>query len=138
MKLIKYITLSFFVIFGLMRCASTQKLQNKPPFEIGQITYTLQNANNAVDSIYVPMTSNPKQIILDSIYFKGKRAKLIKLESNVYVGRFPKQDMVMSNKPLAEHENTLPEVPIKLPFDLKDDECVISYSNNSKIYYLKL
>jgi len=49
-----------------------------------------------------------------------------------------KQDIVLSSDPKAEYGNRIPEKPMKIPFELLHNECVISYIKNGKTMYYKL
>ncbi|MFD2724815.1 hypothetical protein [Hyunsoonleella rubra] len=138
MKLLKHILFAISVCVGCIRCASTQKLEKNPPLEIGQISYTEQNANTAVDSIFIPIKSNPQNVQLDSIVFQGKTTGLVLLENKIYVGTFPQKDFIMSDEPYAEHANELPELPPKQFSKLKADEAVIFYELNNKTHYFKV
>ena len=84
-------------------------------------------------------------IQLDSVYFRGKAAKFeIKPNnSTLFIGRFSlaanqKKDIIMSNKPKAEYGNELPKLNTKIPFELKDNECVVSYNEGDKTKYFKI
>jgi len=84
-----------------------------------------------------------KNIILDSVFFKGKQAKLEYRNNSVFIGRFKteanqKHDIVMSSDPIAEYGNKVPEIPKKVQFELKDDECVVSYLKSGKVKYFKI
>lgn len=138
MKLLKHILLAISVCIGSLRCASIQKLETRPPLELGQVSYTEQNTNSAVDSIFIPIKSNPNDLQLDSILFRGKTTKLNLTKKNLYAGSFPKIDFIMSDEPYAEHGNELPKSPPKEFSNLKDDEAVIFYEMNFKRYHFKV
>ncbi|MBC3758456.1 hypothetical protein H7U19_08580 [Hyunsoonleella sp. SJ7] len=138
MKLLKHLLLAFSVCVGCLQCASTQKLEDNPPLGIGQISYTEQNTNSAVGSIFIPIESNPNNLQLDSILFRGKITKLNLSKKNLYSGSFPKIDFIMSDEPYAEHANELPELPPKQFSKLKAGEAVIFYELNNKTHYFKV
>lgn len=128
-----------FMMVSFYHCSSSKRLQNKLPFEIHEAYYQESNSGT---NVYISIKSNPNNIILDSIYFKGKQVKLGQ-ENNLFVGRFAssiiqKQDIIMSNEPYAEYGNKVPKLPEKLPFELKDNECVLSYKEDNSIKYFKI
>jgi len=128
-------------------CASTQKLEKSLPLTIGEVYYQdwvagIQGGGSGYN-IFIPVLDNPKSITLDSVYFKGKQAKLELNDNAVFIGRFKttlneKQDIIMSNEPFAEYGNKVPKLPQKTPFDLKDDACVISYKQGNILKYYKI
>ncbi|OYX28392.1 MAG: hypothetical protein B7Z06_01780 [Flavobacteriales bacterium 32-35-8] len=128
-----------FMMVSFYHCSSTKMLRNHAPFEIDEVYYQESNSGT---NVYISIKSNPNNIILDSIYFKGKQAKL-EQENNLFVGRFTsniiqKQDIIMSNEPYAEYGNKIPKLPEKSTFALKDNECVVSYKEDNSIKYFKI
>lgn len=84
-------------------------------------------------------------IKLDSVYFRGKSAKLETKPQNesLYIGRFKSDankgyDIVMSGDTKQEYGNKMPETNKDFPFDLNNDECVVSYKVGSKTKYFKI
>jgi len=128
------------IIMSFFQCASTQKFQDKMPLEIGEVYY--KNLETGYQ-IYIPIKNNPNNISIDSIYFKGQKTKLEASNDNLYIGHFKtviskSQDIIMSSDPIEEYGNKVPELPKKIPFDLNDEECVISYLNGNKVNYFKI
>ena len=61
----------------------------------------------------------------------------------LYIGRFKTEinqpvDIILSSDSKEEYNNKLPQKDKGSPFELKDDECVISYTLNGKIEYFKV
>jgi len=149
MQAFKKITISFLTLFFMLsffRCVGSHGFQKSPPFTISEVYFqSWGDSINGTDSgieIYVPIKSNPSNIVLDSIYFKGKWAKLEPNNYSLFVGRFKtvfnsKKDIVMSNKPYAEYGNQIPDFSKEPSFELKDDECILSYKMNSITKYFK-
>lgn len=150
MKLLKH-KLSFLFIpvfmISFSQCASTKKLQDEVSFEISQVSY--QNWVAGVDgggagvNLFIPMISNSNNIVFDSVYFQGKQVKLEQKNKSFFVGRFKeatnqKKDIVMSSNRLEEVNNPIPEIPKKIPFQLKEDECVVSFKDGKKAKYYKI
>ncbi|WP_299332664.1 hypothetical protein [uncultured Psychroserpens sp.] len=150
MKLLKR-TLSLFVIVIVMvsfsQCSSAQKLQKKAPVQFGEVycqnwVAGVKGGSSGIN-LFIPVENT--LVDLDSVYFRGKVAKLEKKFNNnlLYIASFktalnqPK-DMVLSSDPKEEYGNQLPENPMRFPFELKDDECVISYKKDGKTLYYKL
>lgn len=150
MKFIKPIfklLLLFTVMFSFFGCSSTKKLQNSIPFEIGEVYYQhwvsgVKDGGYGVN-LFIPIVSNPNNIILDSIYFRGQQSKLEMTNKTLYVGRFQdnsnqKKNIIMSSEPFAEYGNKVPELPKEVPFKLEANACVISYKQGIKTKYFKI
>ncbi|ULC59782.1 hypothetical protein MBM09_02110 [Flaviramulus sp. BrNp1-15] len=123
------------------------KLQDKAPLEFGDAHY--QNwvagvkGGGAGFNLFIPIKANINKVVLDSVYFKNKKTKLEYVNDSLLVGRFKtemnqKEDIIMSNEPYAEYGNKAPQLPEKIPFELKEDECVISYKEGENTKYYKL
>ncbi|GAA3565667.1 hypothetical protein GCM10022395_15090 [Snuella lapsa] len=94
-------------------------------------------------NLYIPVLSNPKDITLDSAFFRGEQVKLEFVDKSLFIGRFKtslnqKQDIIMSNEPYAEYGNTAPVRPKKKPFELQDNACIVSYNDGNKTLYFKI
>ncbi len=139
--------LMLFIIVSFSQCASTLKLQDNLPLEIDEVYYQtwvagVKGGGSGIN-VFIPIESNSNDIVLDSMYFRGKSTKIEYVNDALAVGRFKteanqKQDIIMSNEPYAEYANKVPELPEKIPFELKDDECVVSYLEKNKIKYFKI
>ncbi|NMH89284.1 hypothetical protein [Flavivirga algicola] len=147
LKNIKNILLFLLIAVGFSQCASTQKLEDKLPLEIGDV-YARHwvsgvRGGGSGYNLFIPVKSNPDKIVLDSLYFNGKRAKLELKNASLFVGRFKskvnqRHDIIMSSDSLAEYGNRVPEVAKKMPFELNDTECVVSYQKGNKTLYYKI
>lgn len=146
-KSILFVVTISIVLMSLLACSSTRKIQNKVPFTLGEAYY--QHWNSGVKgggsgvNLFISMKSNPQNIILDSVYFKGRGVKLELKNDTIFIGRFKKKtnqkpDIIMSNEPYAEYGNKLPELSEKPPFELKANECVVSFRIKNKIAYYKI
>lgn len=147
LKTISFSILMLIVMASFSQCSSTKKLQENTPLALGKVYFQKWIAGieggGAGLNIYIPTEDN--SIELDSVYFRGKATKLeIKNQNRIiYIGRFisdfnKKKDIVMSNEPYTEFGNEMPKMPQKIPFELKDNECVISYKEGKKTKYFKV
>ncbi len=83
-------------------------------------------------------------IVLDSVYYKDQKAPLERIQKDNYlvykatleVSDAP-YDLVMHADPKEEFGNRPPPLK-KVPFELEDDEAVISYTRNGKVRYFKV
>mgnify|MGYP006945858782 CR=1 FL=1 len=129
------------------QCSSAKKLQETTPINLGEVYYQswvagVRGGGSGVN-VFIPIESNPNNIELDSIYFKGQKSKLEITNSKLAIGRFltdanQMEDVIMSIEPQAEYGNKAPELPKKAPFELKEDQCVISYKQGKTIKYYKI
>lgn len=146
MKQIITLCLISIVMMNFSQCGSAKKLQEEASLKIGDVYYknwiSGVKGGGAGFNLYIPIISNPKNIKLDSAFFKGKQVKLTKKDT-FFIGRFKskinrKPDIIMSNDPYAEYGNKVPEITQKTPFELNDDECIVSYEEAEKTIYIKI
>ena len=151
MKAIKKIisvSLLSFVMLGFSQCSSTKKLQAEAPLTIENVYFQkwvagIEGGGSGLN-IFIP--TKDSSIVLDSVYFRGKAVKLETKpqDKSLYIGRFKSQfnqkqhDIVMSSDAKAEYGNKLPITMKKVPFELKTDECVVSYMDGKKVKYFKI
>lgn len=141
------IMLVFMMSFS--QCSSTKTLQEEAPIKIGKVYVQkwVAGIEGGGSGLYIFIPVSGASMTLDSVYFRGKATKLsIKYQNkNMYVGNFINQnkqnhDIIMSGDSKAEYGNKLPisKEPKPIPFELKDDECVISYIDGKKVKYFKI
>ena len=134
----------FIILFGFSECGSMQFDKN-PPFKIISASY--QNWNGGQPgvkgtNVKIQFTST-KTIQFDSVYFDNRVAKLETKNSNdnLLIGYFNtssiKRDIILDANPTKELKNPVLEIK-KFPFDLKENEAVISYKINDEIKYYKI
>lgn len=85
--------------------------------------------------LYMIVKENKKQVVFDSAYFRGLKAKLTPAKIG-YIASFKsalnqKSDIKMSGDSLDEYGNIFAH-------QLESNECVISYYEKDKIKFLKL
>ena len=135
------------IMTSFSQCSSAQKLQKDAPMTFGEV-YCQKWVSGMAEgpsgiNIFIEVKDDAVQ--LDSVYFRGKATKLELDNSDElkYVGRFvskskEKTDMVLSSDPKQEYGNKAPEIPVKIPFELGLNECVVSYKLNGETAYYKL
>jgi len=136
-------------LMAFSQCSNGQRLEKKAPLEFGEV-YFKKRAQAIKDlvpvvTLYIPIEEENKNVELDSVYFKGKSAKLVKSaqNQNLYLGRFTMnskhtEDIILSSDMNEEHKNKLPQTEPKIPFELKPNECVISFKQAEETRYYKI
>ena len=133
---------------GLLQCSS-QKLVTKPPFVLGEVVaedwIAGVEGGGSGTNLFIPVESG-RDILLDSVYFRNKVVKPKRIQRDnylVYIGRFKKssnqpKDMILHEDPKKEFGNTPPELKTTIPFSLKANEAVVSFSEKGKTKYYKI
>ena len=133
------------VMMSFTNCASV-KLQDTITINLGKVYYKswfagVKGGGSGIN-LYIPIHHQPNNIVLDSVYFKGRGTLLEQVKPNLFIGRFlttiSKPDLIMSNAPFKEYGNKVPRIQKDIPFELKDNECVLSYLENNKKKYYKI
>ncbi len=140
-------SLLLLVMASFSQCSSVPKLQQEAPVSIGDVYYQewtagVQGGGSGI-ILFIPVSNS--DIILEKVFFREDVVRLEVKPSNplLYIGRFktdinqPK-DLILSSDPKEEYNNKLPQKEKSIPFELKDDECVISYTMDGKIEYFKV
>ena len=76
---ILFLTCMLFIMATFSQCGVT-KLETKAPVTLGAVYYQhwadkVEGGESGI-AIVIPVISNPKNIVLDSVQFRGKQAKL--------------------------------------------------------------
>ncbi|WP_353777064.1 hypothetical protein [Winogradskyella sp. 3972H.M.0a.05] len=149
-KKIAFLIIGFIVMTSFSQCSSSKNLQKQAPLSFGEVYCQawaggVEAAGTGLN-IFIPAeVKQTNNIALDSVYFRGKAVKLEAKEFNgtvTYIGRFVSKpnttkDIIISNDPKEESENKI-ELPKPIPFELQDNECVVSYIENDEVKYFKI
>ncbi len=144
---ISFLAIMLLIMASLSQCSSAQKLQNDAPSAFGSVYFQTWIAGVSGGgsglNIFIPVTDS--SVRLDSVYFRGSVSKLEVKPSNptLHIGRFntglnQANAIILSSNPKEEYTNTLPKVTPGIPFELKDNECVVSYTQEGKVFYYKI
>ena len=145
MKVIKLVSITI-IIVNLSLCRSIN-IEKEPPFQLEKSAY-----NNWVGGqpgvkgiqLVIALRENSK-IAFDSVFFQ-KRATKIEInivdEKMLLIGHFNtsnrlNSDLVLDINITKEIKNSVPEIK-KFPFELKDNEAIISYELDGKTNYFKI
>lgn len=149
--MIRFKSIVFFAVLVVLalssfQCASTKSVPNAP-FTLGAVYY--QDWTAGVEgggsgyNLTIPMLVNTDNIVLKTVYFRGSQAPLELKGNNIFVGRFSlkvnnSKGMVLSIDPRAEFGNEVPDLQKDIPFELKENEAVVSYKVDDKLRYFKI
>lgn len=135
-NLFKYTALAFLVFTLFLQCSSTQKLQENVSFKVEQPYFQkwvagVKNGGSGIN-IFIPVTNLKTNITLDSLYFRGHKVLLETKPNNpnLFIGRI----LTEAN----QNEDFSPKTEAEIPFDLKENEAVIIYTENDKKKYYKI
>ena len=145
MKVIKLVSITI-IIVNLSLCRRIN-IEKEPPFQLEKSAY-----NNWVGGqpgvkgiqLVIALREN-STIAFDSVFFQ-KRATKIEInivdEKMLLIGHFNtsnrlNSDLVLDINITKEIKNSVPEIK-KFPFELKDNEAIISYKLDGKTNYFKI
>lgn len=148
MKTFTYIILA--LGFSLTGCSSQKKLVKNPPFEVGQATCQSwvggRPESGSGIKLEVPIADIPATASLQKAYFRDNVADL-KVEerdgelfavANFKNKSMEKPDITMHGDSTKEVGNQPPTLQEAMPFELNEDECVLSFVENDTIKYVKV
>ncbi len=118
------------------------KITINPPFTISK-TYSQKwvaglKGGGSGTNLIIEFSSVSEGIDFNKIYFRGKVIEATSKKQNQIVGYFKTEmnhDVIMDSEISKEAANTPPQ---KLPFQLEENEAVISYTESGKIHYFKI
>ncbi|WP_460220467.1 hypothetical protein [Psychroserpens sp. MEBiC05023] len=143
-KRVSSLLVMLFLMASFSQCSTAQKLERKAPTQFGEVYCQewiagVQGAGSGL-TIFIPV--NDISIVLNEVYFRGQMSKLEVNSANpqLYIGRFKtdinqSSELILSSDQKEEYANKMHEKPKEFPFELKDNECVVSYQIGDKIMY---
>ena len=144
-------TSSFFVsviLFACYSCAGGKdtgySFEQEPPFTLGAVYYQDWVAGvregGSGTHVHITIDSYAEDVVILDIFFSNKKEKAQNSPQYIdqYVGYFKNEarpDIVMDGDPVKEAQNTPPEA---FPFQLKNNEAVLSYLHKDEVKYVKI
>lgn len=142
MKILSILT----IIVSFSHCGSNKFVKN-PSFKVEKAVYNnwvggQQGVSGTKLEIHL---INAASINFDSLYFQNKitKVEVIKLDDKLQlIGHFStskrqNRDLILDVDPKKELQNTLPNLE-KFPFELKENEAILSYKKGQKRMYFKI
>lgn len=113
--------------------AVTQSFEEPSSFEVKPVVFQEWYAGIKVGgtgmNVFVPVVDKPENVTLEKIYFRNLEGKLVE-QGNKY--------LALLKNPSPYYTFEKPEKPADYPFDLNDEECVISYKENGVLKHMKI
>jgi hypothetical protein len=139
------------LLLGFSQCGSCKetsyKVQSKTPFSIEKATYNdwiagIKGGGSGTNVIVTIKDLDANNVVIDSMYFRGQKVK-VEVKNSNYIGRFnsdlnQRQDKVLHSDSQKEFGNQVPIMEKEFPFDLENDEAVISYKEKNKLNFYKI
>jgi len=151
MKTLKFIlvftvTSTLFFCCGASKDKPMHKFQKNPPFKIVNAVVTnWVGGKPGVRGLKVAISIDNKNIKLDSLYFRNRKTALKLLANSnpsMYIGVFITSkginDYILHKDVTKEFGNTPRLFQEKIPFNLKNNEAVVSYQFQTKNYFYKI
>ncbi|WP_223267158.1 hypothetical protein [Polaribacter sp. IC073] len=142
MKILSILT----IIVSFSQCGSNKFVKN-PSFKVEQAVYNnwVGGQPGVTGTKLEIHLKNAASINFDSLYFQNKitKVEVIQLDDKLQlIGHFStskkqKNDIILDADPAKEFQNTPPNLE-KFPFDLKDNEAILSYKKGKKTVFFKI
>ncbi|MCF6350136.1 MAG: hypothetical protein L3J23_03775 [Flavobacteriaceae bacterium] len=136
------------LLLAILSCKSS-KFEKKLPFKIKKATFQhWVGGQPGVKGIKIAfeLQNLEKGIVFHHIYFKNTKEKLYLrnatkntlLTANINTANRENIDVIIHRDASKEYGNKLPKVKSDFLFELKENECVISYLINEKEKFYKI
>ncbi|KUO66411.1 MAG: hypothetical protein APF83_05860 [Lutibacter sp. BRH_c52] len=131
---------------ALFSCGTSKAKAQEHPFKVLQATFVNSGGEqpNLVKTT-IKISIDNKEIKLDSVYFRNHKAPLKHVDSTenfIFAGSFTTSttphDYILHSDPKQEFGNKPSVTILNLPFELADNEVVVSYFYKDKINYYKI
>ena len=138
-----------FLVLGLSNCNvsktshSVYSLNQNPPFTILESYYQdwiagVQGGGSGT-ILYISFSDLNNEVKIEDFFFRNEKviAKKNQNDSLLFLGYLKNEknsDIIMDSDIIKETQNTPPE---KIPFQLEENEAVISYTYNDTLQYYK-
>ena len=120
---------------------SKYTLTENPPFSIEEVFSQKWMAGvkegGSGTNIYITLKNLEPGTLINEIYFRNKKTTAEEKNTLIFVGYFKndQQDIIMDSDATKEANNTPPQ---KSPFQLEENEAVLSYTYKGIVYYYRI
>jgi NADH dehydrogenase/NADH:ubiquinone oxidoreductase subunit G len=145
MKSIKILSI-LTLLFGFSQCGSNTFVKN-PTFKVEKAFYNnWVGGQPGVRGTKVEMhLKDASEINFDALYFQGKVTKVevsmkdgfVQVIGHFSTSKTQKRDVILDLDATKELENKVPNLE-KFPFELKENEAMLSYKRENKTVYFKI
>lgn len=135
----------FIIIFGFSQCKSI-KLETNPPFKITKASYenwTGGQPGVRGTNVKIYYTS-ATEVAFEQVYFRNRVTKLEPRKAiigKLIIGYFNtstrQNEVVLDANPAKEINNPVPNIT-KFPFELNENDAIISYIIKGELKYYKI
>jgi hypothetical protein len=139
------------ILLSFSFCSATKnniknEITDNHPFKVTKATYnTWVGGKPGINGFNISITIDNPEIKLDSVFFRNMKTELkqdINAGTHNFVGVFTilkaQHDYNLDKDPLKEYGNQAPNVSLKIPFELKKNEAVVSYLYEGNTHYYKI
>lgn len=130
--IVMVLTLSLVYQCGSSKVAAVN-FEDQTPFTVKPIVFQEWYAGIKVGgtgiNVFIPVSDVEAGVELDEIYFRNLKGKLIEKE---------KEYVAVLKHPSRHYTFRIADKPQDYPFDLKNNECVISYVQNGQTKFCKI
>ncbi len=147
-QLFVFLGASFFMLnfaaCGGAKPDDTYKIEENPPFVLGDVFYQDWVAGvkdgGSGTNVHLTFQSFTDDVVIQEVFFRRKitKAQIAPEKRNKYIGYFrndDRVDVVMNSDPIKEAQN---KPPRKFPFELLENEVVVSYLQNDLVKFAKI
>jgi hypothetical protein len=151
MKILKLIaifilTTTLFFCCGATKNKTLYKFQKKPSFKIDNaVVSEWVGGQPGVRGLKVAISLNTKSVKLDTLFFRNQKTTLkLVAKSNpaTYVGILVTSkginDYILDKDSTKEFGNSPKLITKNIPFNLNNNEAIVSYQSQDKTYYHKI
>ena len=150
MKVVLNLLLGTAILFSFSQCGASKNNSyqlEKTPFLIEKSVYVdwvagVRGGGSGTNVIIEIKNLKESDAKIKNIYFRKKKVE-VEINNTSYIGRFKKDlnqkdDLVLHKDPKKEFGNQVPIIESDFPFDLENDETVISYLEKGKLKFHKI
>ncbi|MFD2825140.1 hypothetical protein ACFSYG_01550 [Leeuwenhoekiella polynyae] len=130
---------SFFLLLILnISCGGSSELVKNPPFKVDK-TQTKAEKPDKVQVVF-DVSELPADVVFKDLYFQNKKSRVLWDSRATYYATFSNakvnsEDRVLSADRAQEANNPLPQVPVKPPYKISENQALLNYQVKDKTFF---
>ena len=138
--------MSTIILLSITNSCGTCKMEKEPFVLTQNAPFTVKNSycqkwvagikeGGSGLNIYAIINDISEGVTLKKFYFRGKSVDVKTSKDPIFKGNYINKSVIMGNNSIIEAANIPPKIS---PFKLENNEAVLSYDYNNKVYYHKI
>ncbi|RXG32929.1 hypothetical protein [Leeuwenhoekiella marinoflava] len=128
----------FLLLILNISCGGSSEFVKNPPFKVDR-TQTKAEKSGEFQVVF-DVSELPADVVFKELYFQNKKSRVHWNSTATYYAAFSDtqvngEDRVLSTDRAQEANNPLPQMPVKPPYKISENQALLTYQVKDKVFF---